>query len=115
LTGRGYLFETCGIPSGGAIDLDQTKDLCAHYVFDLSCRRLSDVASDDAEPAFGGVVAGMAQSGNNIVMDHVLSEPWRLVDLLTVIDGIRSGLRQYSFAMSITFVSERSSEMTGSS
>lgn len=37
---------------------------------------------------FHRAVAGMAQAGNNIVMDHVLSEPWRLQDLLTVMAGI---------------------------
>ena len=29
---------------------------------------------------FHRAVAGMAASGNNIVMDHVLSERWRLLD-----------------------------------
>ena len=33
---------------------------------------------------FHRAVAGMAEAGNNIVMDHVLSEPWRLGDLLAV-------------------------------
>lgn len=37
---------------------------------------------------FHRAVAGMALAGNDIVMDHVLSEPWRLADLLTVMDGI---------------------------
>ncbi|MGV9799751.1 chloramphenicol phosphotransferase CPT family protein [Mycobacterium sp. NPDC003449] len=37
---------------------------------------------------FHRAVAGMAQAGNNIVMDHVLSESWRLRDLLTVMAGI---------------------------
>ncbi|WP_175409519.1 chloramphenicol phosphotransferase CPT family protein [Streptomyces sp. TRM64462] len=27
-------------------------------------------------------VAGMAAAGNNVIVDHVLSEPWRLVDCL---------------------------------
>ncbi|MFE9258369.1 chloramphenicol phosphotransferase CPT family protein [Streptomyces sp. NPDC006879] len=31
---------------------------------------------------FHRAVAGMAASGNNVVMDHVLSEEWRLVDCL---------------------------------
>jgi chloramphenicol 3-O phosphotransferase len=30
----------------------------------------------------------MAQARNDIVMDHVLSESWRLLDLLTVMTGI---------------------------
>jgi chloramphenicol 3-O phosphotransferase len=37
---------------------------------------------------FHRAVAGMAKAGNDIVMDHVLSEPWRLDDLLTVMAGI---------------------------
>ena len=37
---------------------------------------------------FHRAVAGMAHAGNDIVMDHVLSEPWRLADLLTVMVGI---------------------------
>lgn len=36
---------------------------------------------------FHRAVAGMALAGNNIVMDHVLSESWRLTDLLTVMNG----------------------------
>ncbi len=34
---------------------------------------------------FHRAVAGMAFAGNNIVMDHVLSEPWRLDDCLVVL------------------------------
>ena len=37
---------------------------------------------------FHRAVAGMAEAGNNIVMDHVLSEPWRLGDLLAVMVDI---------------------------
>lgn len=37
---------------------------------------------------FHRAVAGMALAGNDIVMDHVLSEPWRLRDCLTVMHGI---------------------------
>jgi chloramphenicol 3-O phosphotransferase len=37
---------------------------------------------------FHRAVAGMARAGNDIVMDHVLSERWRLDDLLTVMAGI---------------------------
>lgn len=31
---------------------------------------------------FHRVVAGMAGAGNDVIMDHVLSEPWRLADCL---------------------------------
>lgn len=37
---------------------------------------------------FHRAVRGMALAGNNIVMDHVLSEPWRLADMLTVMADI---------------------------
>jgi chloramphenicol 3-O phosphotransferase len=37
---------------------------------------------------FHRAVAGMAQAGNDLVVDHVLSEPWRLQDCLTVLDGL---------------------------
>jgi len=32
-------------------------------------------------------VAGLASAGNDVVMDYPLSEPWRLADLLDVLDG----------------------------
>lgn len=37
---------------------------------------------------FHRAVAGMAQAGNDVVVDHVLSEPWRLRDCLEVLDGL---------------------------
>ncbi|OMC33867.1 hypothetical protein A5740_11290 [Mycobacterium sp. GA-1841] len=37
---------------------------------------------------FHRAVRGMALAGNNIVMDYVLSEPWRLADLLTVMEDV---------------------------
>ncbi|MFC9661244.1 chloramphenicol phosphotransferase CPT family protein [Nocardia sp. NPDC127606] len=37
---------------------------------------------------FHRAVAAMASAGNDIIMDHVLSESWRLRDCLTVMDGI---------------------------
>jgi chloramphenicol 3-O phosphotransferase len=37
---------------------------------------------------FHRAVAGMAQAGNDIVVDHVLSEQWRLLDCLTVLAGM---------------------------
>jgi chloramphenicol 3-O phosphotransferase len=38
---------------------------------------------------FHRAVAGMAQAGNDVIADHVLSEPWRLLDCLTVLAGYR--------------------------
>jgi chloramphenicol 3-O phosphotransferase len=37
---------------------------------------------------FHRAVAGMAHAGNDIIVDHVLSEQWRLLDCLTVLDGL---------------------------
>jgi chloramphenicol 3-O phosphotransferase len=37
---------------------------------------------------FHRAVAGMARAGNHVVADYVLSEPWRLLDCLTVLDGL---------------------------
>ncbi|MGI5503038.1 chloramphenicol phosphotransferase CPT family protein [Lentzea sp. CA-135723] len=37
---------------------------------------------------FHRAVAGMAAAGNDVVMDHVLSEPWRLQDCLDVFEGL---------------------------
>lgn len=34
---------------------------------------------------FHRAVAGMAQAGNDVIVDHVLSEEWRLLDCLTVL------------------------------
>lgn len=38
---------------------------------------------------FHRAVAGMALAGNDVVMDYVFSEPWRLRDCLTVLSGLR--------------------------
>ncbi|MEU9117806.1 AAA family ATPase [Streptomyces sp. NPDC048483] len=49
---------------------------------------------------FHRAVAGMAESGNNVVVDHVLSERWRLLDCLglfvpgdVVLVGVRCSLQ----------------------
>jgi chloramphenicol 3-O phosphotransferase len=36
---------------------------------------------------FHRAAAGMAEAGNDIIVDYVLSEPWRLLDCLTVFAG----------------------------
>ncbi|MFI5609188.1 chloramphenicol phosphotransferase CPT family protein [Amycolatopsis sp. NPDC051903] len=33
------------------------------------------------------VIAALASAGNDVIMDYPLSEPWRLADLLDVLDG----------------------------
>jgi chloramphenicol 3-O phosphotransferase len=38
---------------------------------------------------FHRAVAGMAEAGNDVIVDHVLSEPWRLLDCLAVMAGYR--------------------------
>lgn len=37
---------------------------------------------------FHRAVAGMAQAGNDVVVDYLLSEPWRLQDCLDVLNGL---------------------------
>ncbi|WP_202873565.1 chloramphenicol phosphotransferase CPT family protein [Kribbella speibonae] len=37
---------------------------------------------------FHRAVAGMASAGNDVVVDHILGEKWRLTDCLTVFDGL---------------------------
>ncbi|HEY3556490.1 MAG TPA: AAA family ATPase [Kribbella sp.] len=37
---------------------------------------------------FHRAVAGMASAGNNVVVDHILGERWRLEDCLKVFDGL---------------------------
>jgi chloramphenicol 3-O phosphotransferase len=37
---------------------------------------------------FHRAVAGMAHAGNDLVVDYVLSEQWRLLDCLAVLDGL---------------------------
>lgn len=34
------------------------------------------------------MLAGLAQAGNDVIGDHVLNEPWRIDDLLSVLGGI---------------------------
>ena len=67
-------------------------------------RNRPDLAADSAELAemlrrtragYHRAVAGMAAAGNNVVMDHVLAEPWRLADCLGALPGAgrRTGRR----------------------
>ncbi|MFI5717161.1 chloramphenicol phosphotransferase CPT family protein [Nocardia sp. NPDC051750] len=55
-------------------------------------RELDDVALAEilrrTRAGFHRAVAAMASAGNDVVMDHVLSEPWRLRDCLTVMTGL---------------------------
>jgi chloramphenicol 3-O phosphotransferase len=37
---------------------------------------------------FHRAVAGMARAGNDLVVDYVLSEQWRMLDCLAVLDGL---------------------------
>lgn len=60
------------LPKAGAALDDAT-------VVDLVVRR--------AQAGFHRAVAGMAAAGNHLVVDQVLSRPWRLPDLLAVLDG----------------------------
>ncbi|MEG3627046.1 chloramphenicol phosphotransferase CPT family protein [Streptomyces poriticola] len=44
-----------------------------------------DAALRRTRLGFHRSIAAMAEAGNDIVVDHVLSEPWRLLDCLTVL------------------------------
>ncbi|MFD7641476.1 chloramphenicol phosphotransferase CPT family protein [Kitasatospora sp. NPDC059795] len=58
-----------------------------------------DEALKRTRMGFHRSIAAMAEVGNNVVVDHVLSEPWRLADCLDVLSpyrvlfvGVRCGL-----------------------
>ncbi|MEU7363207.1 chloramphenicol phosphotransferase CPT family protein [Streptomyces olivaceoviridis] len=44
-----------------------------------------DAALRRTRMGFHRSIAAMAEAGNDIVVDHVLSEPWRLLDCLTLL------------------------------
>lgn len=44
-----------------------------------------DTALRRTRMGFHRSIAAMAEVGNDVVVDHVLSEPWRLIDCLTVL------------------------------
>lgn len=54
---------------------------------DIAPERLDDVLRR-TRMGYHRAVAGMAAAGNDLVVDHVLSEPWRLDDCLDVLDGL---------------------------
>ncbi|AUG76059.1 chloramphenicol phosphotransferase [Kitasatospora sp. MMS16-BH015] len=54
-------------------------DLMEGERLDLALRRM--------RRGFHRSIAAMAAGGNNVVVDHVLSEPWRLADCLEVLAG----------------------------
>jgi chloramphenicol 3-O phosphotransferase len=54
----------------------------------LSGERLAEILSQ-TRAGFHRAVAGMALAGNQVVMDYVFSEQWRLIDCLQVFDGLR--------------------------
>jgi chloramphenicol 3-O phosphotransferase len=51
---------------------------------EVAPERLDDVLRR-TRAGFHRAVAGMAAAGNDLVVDHVLSEPWRLADCLDVL------------------------------
>ncbi|WP_405180326.1 chloramphenicol phosphotransferase CPT family protein [Nocardia sp. NBC_01377] len=79
------------------IDLDRPF---FHMGVDMIGAMRSETRTGELDPAalaevlrrtragFHRAVAGMALAGNDIVVDHVLGEPWRLRDCLTVMAGI---------------------------
>ncbi len=74
--------------------LDDTYFLMAVDAFN-AMRARRDHGADELElvlrrtrDGFHRAVAGMAEAGNNVVVDYVLSEPWRLDDCLTLFSGL---------------------------
>ncbi|MEV7230247.1 AAA family ATPase [Polymorphospora sp. NPDC051019] len=59
----------------------------ARRTTDLSPAEVTDVLTR-TRAGFHRAVAGMARAGNDVVADHVLSEPWRLRDCLEVMAGL---------------------------
>lgn len=71
-------------------------------------RTKRDLAQEDLDAAlrrtrmgFHRSIAAMAEVGNDVVVDHVLSEPWRLIDCLSVLPpedvlfvGVRCSLEE---------------------
>lgn len=101
---RGQIIFLNGTSSSGksslAVELLRSLDSVWFHLsvdaFNRMGSRRSDLLPDDAAVAaaltrmrrgFHRAVAGMAAGGNNVVVDHVLSERWRLLDCLDVLDG----------------------------
>ncbi|MET8453942.1 chloramphenicol phosphotransferase [Streptomyces sp. NPDC005209] len=55
----------------------RTKRELAREDLDAALRRM--------RMGFHRSIAAMAEVGNDVIVDHVLSEPWRLIDCLTVL------------------------------
>lgn len=58
-------------------------------------KRTGELEADQLRPVltraragFHRAVAGMAHAGNDVVVDYILSEPWRLIDCLAVMSGL---------------------------
>jgi len=59
-----------------------------HHGHDLSPGAWQEVFRK-SRAGYHRMLGGMAAAGNDVVADHVLSEPWRLQDLLEVLEGVR--------------------------
>jgi len=98
---RGLIIFLNGTSSSGkssiAAELLRILDpLHYHLSVDAfnAMRARRDIAPDELDgelermrQGFHRAIAAMAVAGNNVVVDHVLSEPWRLHDCLDVLDG----------------------------
>lgn len=55
-------------------------------------RRLNDAETAEmlrrTRRGYHRTIAALARAGNDVIMDYPLSEPWRLADLLDVLDGV---------------------------
>ncbi len=53
------------------------------------------------------MLAGLATAGNDVVGDHVLSEPWRIADLLDVLGGVPTLLVHVTAPLGVLEARER--------
>ncbi|SMD23774.1 chloramphenicol phosphotransferase CPT family protein [Lentzea albidocapillata] len=75
-------------PSYFHMSIDAFSAMCAgDRVMELDAPELAAFLRR-MRAGFHRAVAGMARAGNDIVVDHLLSEPWRLQDCLEVMDGL---------------------------
>ncbi|WP_367435678.1 chloramphenicol phosphotransferase CPT family protein [Streptomyces celluloflavus] len=93
---RGLIIFLNGTSSSGKSSIAEAllrtlDEPCFHLPVDAfhAMRSRRDIAPDDLPGVlertwrgFHRAVAGMAAGGNTVVVDHVLSQPWRLLDCL---------------------------------
>ncbi|GHH63042.1 chloramphenicol phosphotransferase CPT family protein [Lentzea cavernae] len=75
-------------PSYFHMSIDAFSEMCdGDRVTKLDPAELSEFLHR-MRAGFHRAVAGMARAGNDVIVDHLLSEPWRLQDCLEVMEGL---------------------------